>query len=209
MTNRKNIIKTSAQLFKVNGFKKTSIRDIVLKSDISTGQFYKHFKDKESLLKAVHFNEILNELCLVDPIADKHNEPLLKLALDIDFILSKVQMYEIYAESIINLKNDFLLSDDFLNQIDNVVKISLKNYVRTLTDCQIRNNNILIQGMIKNIINAYLKGHDSDLEDKKDLLISSALKIYDVPHIKIEALMSLLNEVRSQPDYITLMAQTF
>jgi len=209
MTNKDKIIQVAMTMFKNNGYNKTSIRDIVAASGISTGQFYKHFSDKDALLKEVHLREHLTELSQINTYVKTYHEPLLTFALNMDVIINKVQTYEVYAESIINQKSDFLLSNDFLTAIDEVNRISFQNYIQDMTDNDLRNYNILIQGMLKNVIMTYLKGYDSDIEDKRDLLIKSAFKIYDVPGKKIEALMALLKEIRLNPEYITLMAQTF
>ena len=43
------ILNTALQMFLEKGFEKTSLRDICKKCNVTTGAFYKHFKDKEDV----------------------------------------------------------------------------------------------------------------------------------------------------------------
>ena len=51
------ILNNALEMFLENGYQNTSLRDLCKKSDVTTGAFYKHFKDKEDL-----FSEIVRPL---------------------------------------------------------------------------------------------------------------------------------------------------
>lgn len=51
---KQKIIETGIRLFDQNGFKSTSVQDIVQSLDVTKGTFYYYFTSKEELLKDIH-----------------------------------------------------------------------------------------------------------------------------------------------------------
>lgn len=45
----KNIVKSGKQLFLQNGYERTNLRELCKQAGVTTGAFYRHFKDKEAL----------------------------------------------------------------------------------------------------------------------------------------------------------------
>ncbi|MEH7546671.1 MULTISPECIES: TetR/AcrR family transcriptional regulator [Bacillaceae] len=51
---KQKLIETGIQLFDQNGFKSTSVQDIVQLLGVTKGTFYYYFNSKEELLKDIH-----------------------------------------------------------------------------------------------------------------------------------------------------------
>ncbi|MBB6450155.1 AcrR family transcriptional regulator [Geomicrobium halophilum] len=66
---RQTIKKESIRLFGENGFKETSIQDIVQALHVTKGTFYYYFSSKEELLTEIHFEFIDNLVEQIDEIA--------------------------------------------------------------------------------------------------------------------------------------------
>lgn len=55
---KRKIMETGIQLFNQNGFKSTSVQDIVQLMGVTRGTFYYYFNSKEELLKDIHLSYI-------------------------------------------------------------------------------------------------------------------------------------------------------
>ena len=71
---RRTIIRKSAPIFNTKGYMTTSMRDIILETNIQKGGIYRHFKDKEQLMvDSFHFStEIMQNHLMMSVSQHKH-----------------------------------------------------------------------------------------------------------------------------------------
>jgi len=69
---RQNIIKTATKQFNQVGYINTKMKDIAIKSNISVGNIYRYFKDKESLFESV-VNPIIDGINNIFNSLDREN----------------------------------------------------------------------------------------------------------------------------------------
>lgn len=73
---KRELINVAAQLFKISGYDKTTVRDIADKVGITSGSIFYYFNSKEDLLEAVIFYGISSGLEVVEKELKKKNTPL-------------------------------------------------------------------------------------------------------------------------------------
>ncbi len=77
------ILNTSRKLFIEQGYKKTTVRQIIKKADVTTGSFYHFFKNKDEVLSFMVL-EVSKELRLkTKTVAVSYDKPLLAFTLEI------------------------------------------------------------------------------------------------------------------------------
>jgi len=97
-TIRKQIVKAAMEVFKKNGFEKTTMATIAEEAKISTGNIYRYYKNKEDLF----YNIIPQDLADVVLSLFKSKIESLSGIEDINSLDSKAE-YHIYSEKLLDL----------------------------------------------------------------------------------------------------------
>jgi len=79
MTRREELIDEAARLFSLNGYERTSMRDIAAATGILAGSLYHHFESKEELFIAVYSLGVTRLLDAVIKATAMHDDPWTRL----------------------------------------------------------------------------------------------------------------------------------
>ncbi|MDH5637344.1 MAG: TetR/AcrR family transcriptional regulator [Nitrospinota bacterium] len=70
---RAQILKSAKACFAKNGFHKTTMRDIMKKSNLSSGALYRYFKSKEDIIEAIALQTLEANIATIDDAKRKGN----------------------------------------------------------------------------------------------------------------------------------------
>ncbi|MDH5509545.1 MAG: TetR/AcrR family transcriptional regulator [Nitrospinota bacterium] len=70
---RAHILKAAKACFVKNGFHKTTMRDIMKKSDLSSGAVYRYYKSKEDIIEAIAYQTLEANIAVIDDVRKKGN----------------------------------------------------------------------------------------------------------------------------------------
>ena len=110
-TKQQRILSKTIELCSQHSFHSISTKKIALESDVSEGLIFKHFTDKNGLLKAVitFIHERLND-CVQHILEIEDAKEILEKTIALPFHLSLLNIR--YWSLLINLKHQNLISDD-------------------------------------------------------------------------------------------------
>jgi AcrR family transcriptional regulator len=86
---RERIVDAALQLFREEGFDKTTMRDIAAAADVATGAAYYYFRSKEELVMAFYVRTAEEALELLPPLLERSNDLRKRLRGIIDLKLSQ------------------------------------------------------------------------------------------------------------------------
>jgi len=73
MSTRDTILKEAKRLFLLQGFDRTSVRDIARASGCTQGNIYNHFRNKEHILYKVLFGDVTKLIDAIRPLENDYN----------------------------------------------------------------------------------------------------------------------------------------
>ena len=149
---REDIIKSSLIEFYKTGYDKAKIRDIAIKSNVSPGNIYRYFKNKEALFQAI-----------VSPVVDKLDASinLLNSKINDSSVTQRRAYFKDFSRVIIDLVEDYKYE----------MLIILNNDTVILSD----SSNGTINSFIEKILTATYKIDNNQTLKNEDLILIKAL----------------------------------
>lgn len=196
LVTKRRIIRISRRLFLEQGYDRTSIRQILKKSGLSTGSLYHFFKNKEELLLAGLHDALLDISRLTDKIAVECQEPLLRYALDVALATCEILKHK----QLLNLFKAIYKNEAVDNAVINIKVNKMKKLLNDLslhfTDNEIHSRILVIHGATKALMMAKINEQVSvSPEGIYSLLINVALSEFNIPKDKIEKILLLTNRI--------------
>lgn len=190
---RSRILTSAKELFVIQGYKKTTIRQIVMKSGVLTGSIYYFFKNKEDIFQALilqlfkQCNYLINKnfsdkspafkfaaLCLVELKAVEINE------------WARESYYEGYTSTVI-----FEKMVDYLTQIS-IDMFRDTNLLMSKQDLYL--SILLIKGIMRSYIAQFYFEDTIDLHKYLKLFIETSLNILSIPNDEINDVLKSLEQ---------------
>jgi AcrR family transcriptional regulator len=193
---RNRIIKISRRLFLEQGYENTTVRQVLKKTNLTTGSLYHFFKNKEEILLCSLKDALLEISNLTDSMAIKYNEPILRYTLGIALGISKIFKYK----PLFNFYNAI-----YKNESAEKFMISLKvNRMKDLlndmnlhfTDNEIHTRVLAIHGATRALMLAKInKQLSANLNDIYSLIIKIALSEINIPKKKINKIIEITTKI--------------
>ncbi|MBT8340410.1 MAG: TetR/AcrR family transcriptional regulator [Desulfatitalea sp.] len=196
---KRKIVISSARLFAEQGYEKTSMRQIVKESKISSGSIYHFFKNKESILFSIFFENIYNQLLLLNQeMIREFKKPL------IQFSVSAAVLIAVVLENPKSL-NLFRVSWTIQAIEETVLQISMKrtrdilensNLDATYTDDEIYVRELSVNRALGALCEARSTGRASmKVEDIWTLIIIFWLSGFGFSQAKIDTIVKQTKEI--------------
>jgi hypothetical protein len=195
LVTKRRIIRISRRLFLEQGYDKTSVRQILNKSGLSTGTIYHFFKNKEEILLSGLHDALVDISRLTDTIAVECREPLLRYALDVALatceILKDRHVLNLYKAISQNASVDHAV----INIKVNKMKKLLSDVNLHFSDKEIHAKILAIHGATKALMMAAINAQlPVSPEDIYSLIIHMALSEFHIPKKKIEKILLLTSK---------------
>ena len=196
LVTKRRIIRISRRLFLEQGYDKTSVRQILNKSGLSTGSLYHFFKNKEEILLSGLHESLVDISRLTDRIAVECQEPLLRYALDVALatceILKDKHLLNLYKAISQTASVDHAVIDIKVNKM----KKLLTDLNLHFSDKEIHSRILAIHGATKALMMAAINEHiPVSPEDIYSLIINMALSEFNIPKKKIEKILLLTGKI--------------
>ena len=196
LVTKRRIIRISRRLFLEQGYDKTSVRQILNKSGLSTGSLYHFFKNKEEILLSGLHESLVNISRLTDRIAVECQEPLLRYALDVALatceILKDKHLLNLYKAISQTASVDHAVIDIKVNKM----KKLLTDLNLHFSDKEIHSRILAIHGATKALMMAAINEQiPVSPEDIYSLIINMALSEFNIPKKKIEKILLLTGKI--------------
>jgi hypothetical protein len=196
LVTKRRIIRISRRLFLEQGYDKTSVRQILNKSGLSTGSLYHFFKNKEEILLSGLHESLVDISRLTDRIAVECQEPLLRYALDVALatceILKDKHLLNLYKAISQTASVDHAVIDIKVNKM----KKLLTDLNLHFSDKEIHSRILAIHGATKALMMAAINEQiPVSPEDIYSLIINMALSEFNIPKKKIEKILLLTGKI--------------
>ena len=196
LVTKRRIIRISRRLFLEQGYDKTSVRQILNKSGLSTGSLYHFFKNKEEILLSGLHESLVNISRLTDRIAVECQEPLLRYALDVALatceILKDKHLLNLYKAISQTASVDHAVIDIKVNKM----KKLLTDLNLHFSDKEIHSRILAIHGATKALMMAAINEQiPVSPEDIYSLILNMALSEFNIPKKKIEKILLLTGKI--------------
>jgi len=198
---KRRIIKISRRLFLEQGYDKTSVRQILNKSGLSTGSLYHFFKNKEELLLSGLHDALLDISRLTDKIAVECQEPLLRYALDVALATCEIFKHK----HLLNLYKAISQTESVDHEVINIKVNKMKKLLNDLnlhfSDKEIHSRILAIHGATKALMMATINEQLLvNPEDIYSLIINMALSEFNIPKKKIAKILLITSKIIKDED---------
>lgn len=194
------IINVSRELFTIQGYKVTTIRQITKKAGITIGSLYHFFRGKEDIFLNIVYDVFSQFLHVSDSIIGKDNNTPLKYAFIYALELKVIEKSDIVAEVYLEAYSSWRITEYMLPFFIQRNRAFFHKYNKNFTDRDYCMRILAIRGVRMSFINERLKQGKLDFTVKCPFIIETSLSLYNVPSDIIKAsitqAMQLVKEKR-------------
>ena len=132
---QREIFDVALELFSINGYGKTSMRDIAKVMDVKASSLYAHITSKEEILEwmsrdvGTRFMDRFDEILKLDTNPEEKFN--LVLQNHVKSIFENVKLYDVFMTNVYRLKVDFKNQSMYLNKIEKYIE----DIHKTIEDC--------------------------------------------------------------------------
>ena len=192
----RKVLETSKELFKEQGFHKTSIRQITTASGIRIGTLYHFFKDKEDIFRHIIYAFMEDLLAQVKDLS-KGKDPWLEFSLENYLHLNKILKHEKIAELYVVAHSSEALSKELMEARQKRDMDLLGEILPELSadDFRIRTYMLVgyFQKFAQEVCNGRLKAEEAEIYKTLEVFLS----IYRLENEKIRDLILGLRKITS------------
>lgn len=201
---RKRILAASKELFVQQGYRKTTIRQIVEKSGVLTGSIYYFFRNKEDIFQALILSLMKQCIFLINKNF-KDEQPLFKYAAMCMVEFKAVEINELARESYYEGYTSKVI---FEKMVEHATDLSIRLFKDSgmpfdRTDYYMRN--IFIKGSMRSYIAQFYFTSHSEPEKYIPLFLTMTLKIFDCGDDEIN---QVLHQLKNEEGTILKIAET-
>lgn len=183
---KNNVLKSARKLFISQGYSKTTIKQIIKESHITTGSLYHFFKDKEDILLNITRDMFAIAAEASDSLQIKENDPCLRFSLEIGLQLDFIVKYERIAEIYLAAYNACHISELIVRMGSERNRALFKEYNPEFTDDDYYARTLAVKGILHSFVDELV--NFKRIEDRKriDSILEMILLIFNVPEDRIK-----------------------
>ncbi len=188
----------------IQGYQKTTIRQIITLANVTTGSLYHFYKNKEDILLNIvddHFNTIMLQS---KSLSDNYKEPLLEFSLSAFIIFTLVDEHKTLGELFLAAYNSSIISAHIIQVASTMTKECFGAYNPSFSHSEYYHRAIIIRGIYQSLICNHLCDNDFALLDTVYLIIKTVNQIFNVSSDKIESILTLSKQIMEENE-ITIL----
>lgn len=197
---RNTILSVSRELFMIQGYKATTIRQITEKAGITIGSLYHFFRDKEDIFLLAALDEFQEFMHVTDRIVGKDSDGILRYAFSIALELKVINFSDAIAEVYLEGYLSWRITKNLMPLLIQGAHALFHTYNQHFTDQDYCMRILAIRGARMNYIIEHLSQRKFTYETKCPFMIETSLSLFNVPrHIissTISKAMDLANDRR-------------
>lgn len=193
---KNRILETAKEIFLEQGYKRTTIRQIVERSGITSGSIYNIFSSKEEIFSAL-VDELMKSCIDMVQKESSGESPLYRYAavlmVEMEAIARDERVRELYQEA---YTSPVMFEEVVQRHLRLESEIFGEDYVRLFKGDQLMIRNLMVKGAMGAFIDSFYFGHQPNEEDARTMLLSLTLRVLGSKKKDITPLMKQLEEKR-------------
>jgi hypothetical protein len=191
------IIDISRELFLEQGYRDTTIRQIMGKAGINFGSLYHFFHDKEDILLHVALQTYNEFIQYVDSITEDEPDPAVKYALTRALEFKVIEKHDRIAELYLETYSSWKITQMMLPVNIKRNKLFFQKYNKKLTEQDYYMKTLALRSMRMGFISERVHSGAGYFETRCPFLIETALALFHVPKQNItKAISKAMDEVK-------------
>jgi AcrR family transcriptional regulator len=192
---RNKVLDVSKRLFVAQGYSRTTIKQIISESGITTGSLYHFFQNKEDIL--LHVAEEVFHLAseLADHIITDKDDPCLRFALEISlqlhFILEHGNIGEIYLAAY----GSSQISERICAMATDRNSALFKGHNPGYTREDFYTRSLAIKGILHSFIDEYVHANQLDDGQRINSILALTLSFFNIPEQGIQDTIQQANDI--------------
>jgi AcrR family transcriptional regulator len=205
---KKTIIDVTRELFLIQGYKKTTIRQIIEKAGIKTGSLYHFFKDKEDIFLHIVRETYFDFIKYSDSITDAKDNSVLKYCITRALELKAVEKYKKIAELYLEAYSSWRITKMVLPINIERNRLFFEKYNKDFKEDDYLNITLALRGMRLICFSERVNCGKINFDTKCPFLLSAALKMFNVPQKEANNIIKQTMEI-IKTDHISVYGMTF
>jgi AcrR family transcriptional regulator len=199
---RKKILDVSRDLFINQGYKKTTMRQILQEAGILTGSLYHFFENKEDIFKHIII-EVNNEAIeLSKSLAEKYSDPILLFAFPDALQLYAVEKHERLAEIFFEAYSAWPILDIFTKLDADLRRELYYDYNPGFSEQDYYMRSLSLMGCVRNLIAESLFEGKVGYKDKLTIVAEMARQLFNIPEFDIKETVNKIETIISTEDIV-------
>lgn len=192
---RENILAVSRRLFIEQGYSATTIRQILVEADITTGTLYHFFKDKEDIFLELAEDHLSDTEILLKSLLPENRDSALVYALEMSLMFTAVVRYDNIAELYLNMYQSWRVLDMICRNHGKINRQLFEKYRKGKSDEWWYVHSLAISGIIRNCIAERLNSGKLDITDYLQVILNASFGYFNLPLGKVDASISKSLEI--------------
>ncbi len=186
---KSSISNAARDLFIAQGYKMTTVRQIIKRAEIQTGTLYHFFKDKEDILLQIVTDTYEEAMKIADGLVGQRADPVKKYAticaLELKAVEKYIQIAELYYESYSSWRITKVMTDYNVQRN----RFFFSQYTPEFSEMDYYLKTLAIRGMRFNFITERIFSGSLAFTVKLPFLLKTELESFNVPDEKIEKIV--------------------
>lgn len=187
---KSNICDAARDLFITQGYKMTTIRQIMNRAAVQTGTLYHYFRDKEDILLQIVIETYEEAMQAADRLLGKDADHILRYATICALEMKAIERYEQIAELYYESHSSWRITEVMTDYNLRRNRGFFSSYVPEFTDTDYYLKTLAIRGMRFNFILERIHSGTIDFRLKCPFIIQTELELFNIPSDKISSVIS-------------------
>ncbi len=192
---RETILAVSRRLFIEQGYSATTIRQILIEADITTGTLYHFFQDKEDILLELAEGHLSDTGILLKSLLPENKDSALVYALEMSLMFSAISRYDNIAELYLNMYQSWRVLDMICHNHGTINRQLFEKNKKGMSDEWWYVHSLAISGIIRNCIAEKLNSGKLDMTAYLQVILNASFGYFNLPLSKVDALISKSSEI--------------
>lgn len=195
---RNKILMAARELFASQGYKKTTIRQIVEKSGVLIGSIYHFFKNKEDIFQSLVLDLFNKCEVLVNERISKDESPALRYAVMCVIELKAIHMNEFVREFYYEAYSSNIILDKLAVRAAERSQVLFKAYNPNYTFEDYYVRTLMIKGAVRSCIVSFYLKNDIEFNKVISTFLDMALHAFNVDKTEVERVIDKVNGMQKE-----------
>lgn len=192
---KEKIMDIARDLIIAQGYKKTTIRQIIEKAGVSTGTLYHFFLDKEDIFLHLAAQAYTFTMQVADNITEYKNDPVLRYALTRVLELKAAEKDDAIAEMLLDVHGSWRITKRVLPVDIEKIKSLFQQYNKDFSYADYYVRTLTLRGMRASLITERVYERAGNFEARWPFMVEAELLLFNVPKPVIEKTIQKIKKV--------------
>lgn len=192
---RDRIIQVSAELFRENGYAKTTTRQIIQKAGILNGSLYNTFESKEEIFETMILQAYDDTMEQSRKLLENNDDLVVILALPLAIELYVANRSERSAELLYTAHSSWKITSDLVDRTVAWTSVYFEKYGIRTDPATARTNFLALLGCIGNFISRYHNGEHDGYREELKVELEIFCTLFRIPAYDLDAIVEQMTDL--------------